>query len=160
MFFVNSVLSIILWSYSAKSYMTSLGDTLFFQMQLGSLPRGSSRLVVKTGIFSSALLFKLFFRCGNDSLPVCTEAILILWVNLGNLESRLFSVSLFLHVLFQLDRNWTFGEKHKYSVHKKRSDNFGEIWQNIDKWPLLKMNTWHLHNMNSWHLLIITSDIC
>ena len=37
------------------------------------------------------------------------------------------SNSLFLHVLFPLDRNWTFGEKHKFSVHKKRSDYFSEI---------------------------------
>ena len=48
------------------------------------LPCGSSGLVVKTGIFSSALLFNLFLRCGNDSLPISTEAILIRWVKLAH----------------------------------------------------------------------------
>ena len=49
------------------------------------------------------------------------------------------------------------GGKHKFCVHKKRSDNVGEIRQNIDNWPLLKMNIWHLHNMNIWHLLIMNT---
>ena len=132
--------------------MISLDDTLFFQMQIDSLPRGSSRLVVKTGIFSSALLFNLFLRRGNDSLPVCTEAILIRWVNLGNSESRLFSVSLFLHVLFPLDRNWIFRRNINLAYIKNDRSNLVKIAKNIDNWSLLQMDTWRMHNMNIWHI--------